>query len=306
MSQEEVQIIPLSPFTVIKPIYTGRNPIYFAKDNESDRQVIIKAFPVKSRINEGYMREKAHLTAVNHPNIIQLLQAVDMANTDFESYEEEVSYLVLEHALHGDLFGVISKHGQLPEVLARTLFRQLIEALGWLHRLNVAHLDVKTENILIDANFNLKVIDFDLSQSLDSSFIESKGTPGYRPPELKQGNLCSNLAAIDVYSAAVVLFIMVTGYPPYTEMSRGYDTVYDAYYKLMRSDVNKFWDVHAKHKGSPNFYSENFKSLVTGMLSENPSDRPSIEEIVNSEWFQGPVLGEEDYNREMKKYFRIN
>jgi len=226
-----------------------------------------------------------------------------MTTSTFGPYEEDVSYLVLEHSPFGDLLEVISTHGQMPEILVRTLFHQLIDALSYLHRKNVAHMDLKAENILLDDKFNLKLIDFDQSQSLDSNAIEVKGTLGYRAPEVKAG-YCPDLRAADIYAAAVLLFILVTGYPPYTEFARGYGSDYEAYYKLMRSDIGKFWEIHAKHKKNPNFYSEDFKDLVSWMLSEDPANRPNIEDIVNTPWYQGATLKEEDYQAEMKKYLR--
>jgi len=149
------------------------------------------------------------------------------------------------------------------------------------------------------------LIDFDLSQTLDSSSIQSKGTPGYRAPELKKG-VCNNLPALDIYSAAVVLFILITGYPPYGEIPRGHDSSFDAHYKLLRSNVTRFWEIHSKHKNNPDFYSEDFKNLITWMLAEEPENRPSIDDIINTEWFQGPVLSPEEYRAEMKNFLKIN
>ena len=142
-------------------------------------------------------------------------------------------------------------------------------------------------------------------RTLGSSTLESKGTPSYRAPEAKKG-LCGDFKAMDVYSAAVILFIMVTGHPPYSEVKRGNDHVYDHYYRALRVSVSRFWEVHSGHKNDLDFYSEDFKSLVTAMLSEQPADRPSLEDVVNSKWCQGPKMSPEEFREEMKKYLGRN
>lgn len=295
---------PLNCFRIVKSITSDRNPIFLAHDNKSDREVVLKLFHLYSAVNKSYQRELDHLSILNHPNIIQILEAVDHTISNLEGHENHVSYLTLEYASNGDILDIVSRCGQIPEILARTIFHQLIDALTYLHRRNIAHLDLKLENLLIDEHFRLKLIDFDLSQTLDSNHLEAQGTPGYRAPEIKNG-LCGNLRAADIYSAAVVLFTMMTGHPPYIEQARGPDAEYDGFYRLLRKSPTRFWDVHAKHKGDPNFFSEDFKQLVNWMLSEEQRERPSMEEIQASKWFNGPILNGEDYAREMKRFLRL-
>jgi len=308
MSQEDFQgqgENSLNFYSISQTICRGRNFVYRALDTKTKTNVVLKTFPIRAKIQEAYLREKAHLSALSHPNIIKLYEAVDMATSNVNSIEEEVSYLALEQASYGDMHEIISKNGYMSEILTRTIFRQLIDAISYLHSREIAHLDLKVENLLLDEDFNLKLIDFDLSQNLGSASVPSKGTPGYRPPELKSGS-CNDFKAVDVYSAAVVLFIMVSGYPPYVEIprgSRGSESDYDGYYKLLRNNISRFWDVHAKHKNNSEFYSKEFKSLVSSMLSEEPEKRPSLEKIIESEWYQGPTLSAEEYVNEMTDYF---
>jgi len=297
---------PLNCFSIIKPIASDRNPIYHAYDTKSQRHVVLKTFPLQQDVNQTYFREKNYLTSLNHPSIIQLYEAVDITTSRIDSsVEKKISYIALEYASHGDLLEIITKHGHFSEILARTLFHQLIDALSYLHRRNIAHMDLKVDNLLIDENFKLKVIDFDLSQYLDASFLEARGTPGYRAPEVKNG-LCGNLRAADVYSAAVVLFIMVCGHPPYLEHSKEGEAEYDAFYRLYRKNAGRFWEVHAKHKNNPDFFSEDFKELVNHMLKEEPRERASIEDIQKTKWYTGPVLSKEEFEEEMGKYLQQN
>jgi len=306
MSQEQFEeqaASPLSCFSITKTINSNRNPIYQAYDKKFNRSVVLKTFPYRASIQKSYLREKTHLMSLNHPYIVQIYEAVDCTISNIDIIEKKVSYIALEYASRGDVLDIIQKNGQIPETLTRTLFHQLIEAISYLHSRNVAHLDLKVDNMLIDEVFNLKLIDFDLSQNLDSTILEAKGTPGCRAPEVKTG-ICSNLRAADIYSAAIILFIMTTGYPPYLEVSQESEAEYDAYYRLMRKNNSRFWEVHAKHKKNPEFFSGDFKELVAWMLSEEPRERPTIEDIKKSKWYNGPSFQGEEFKVEMKKYLR--
>jgi len=235
-----------------------------------------------------------------------MYEAVDQIPSNCACRDHEmVSYLNLEFAPYGDLFEIIARTGPMPETLVRSLFVQLLDALSYMHSNNVAHLDLKVENLLIDEDFNLKLTDFDLSQSIDDSFLEGRGTPGYRAPEVKEGT-AKNYIASDIYSAGIILFILFSGIPPYTEVDKGMSTEFDPFYKIMRKCNDKFWEVHAKHKQNPEFYSKNFISLINWMLLEEPSDRPTIDQIVNHPWFQEEIWTNEKYAEEMKKYMNKN
>ena len=78
--------------------------------------------------------------------------------------------------------------------------------------MRVFHRDIKLENIMLDDNFNLKLIDFGLSVTLEDGqseqFKKKIGTTGYQPPEMlaQKGYLCSDF---DVFSSGVILFMML-------------------------------------------------------------------------------------------------
>jgi serine/threonine protein kinase len=85
---------------------------------------------------------------------------------------------------------------------------------------------------------------------------------------------------VDIFAAAIILFIMVSEHPPFTAARPD-----DPYYKCIaaeRADV--FWRTHLKDKPSPNFYSDEFKNLIESMLHLDASSRPSIDEIMAHAW----------------------
>jgi len=93
----------------------------------------------------------------------------------------------------------------------------MIEAIDYLHKNRIAHLDIKLENFLIVPQ-GVKLIDYDFSHRFEDKFSEGmRGTPGDRPPELNNGDM-KDLAMADIYSLGITLFNLVAGWAPYEEI----------------------------------------------------------------------------------------
>lgn len=294
---------PSTQYTNLRALSTAKFHTYQAFDNELSQSVVLKVFPSKDSIDPKYQNEKAVLSVLQHPNIIKLLSYNDMAVTPTKKTEDVASYLVLEHAVFGDLFDIVNKCGRMPEELARTVFLQVIEGLSYMHSQNIAHLDIKMENLLLDSDYIVKLADFDLSQALDATKLENKGTPGSRAPEVRKG-VCQDFRAADIYSAGIVLFALITGISPYSEVESCVGSGYDKLHKFFKTNNQKFWDLHSAYLGKADLFSEDFKKLVIRMLSEDPNERPTAEDLKCSNWCLGPKLGEDEYKIEMKKYLR--
>lgn len=103
---------------------------------------------------------------------------------------------------------------------------------------------------------------------------------------------------------AVILFVLMTGIPPYSETDKGCGPEFDPFYRLMRKNNNKFWEIHSKHQGSSSFFDKNFKNLINWMMYEEARERPSLEEIEQHPWFNGETLTNDEYQNEMIKYLQ--
>mmetsp|Transcript_49293 Transcript_49293/g.68490 ORF Transcript_49293/g.68490 Transcript_49293/m.68490 type:complete len:159 (-) Transcript_49293:507-983(-) len=157
----------------------------------------------------------------------------------------------MEFASYGDLSKTVNKISALQdEKLVRTYFHQLIAGLEFMHTNGMVHHDIKFANLLLGDGYELKLADFDQSVVVDHKGRGSplgRGTEEFRAPEVANGEerkANANLFKVDVYSAGIVLFGMMTGNLPYKEGS----AIAGKYRldELMVNDVKKFWEVHNK------------------------------------------------------------
>eukprot|EP00833_Pecoramyces_ruminatium_P006909 jgi/Orpsp1_1/1180941/evm.model.c7180000075187.2 len=125
-------------------------------------------------------REVRILKMLHHPNIIKLYEVIETTNTIF---------LVMEYVSSGELYDYLVVHGKMKEKEARIKFRQILSAISYCHKKRVIHRDLKAENLLLDANNNIKIADFGFSNVFDpyDKLDTFCGSPPYAAPELFQG-----------------------------------------------------------------------------------------------------------------------
>ena len=197
-------------------------------------------------------REIKAMEKLSHPNILNLVQ-YDMAVAYPRLRDKgfvQMPLLVLELSGGGELFDFLMETGALEENIARTYFKQLLATLELCHSKGVYHRDLKPENLLLEAGtFQLKLADFGLASvktDPETLCATECGTKSYMSPEVMQRAPYDGAAA-DVWSAGVVLFIMLAGNPPF-EQAAGRDWWYRAC-KAGRHD--KFWQAHLRN--APHF-----------------------------------------------------
>ncbi len=270
-------------------IAEGKFSIFEAFSPLHNQTYALKVFPNNTFGRNQFQKEQL-LSHLNHPNVIK--------NIPITSERDDCHLLLLEHAKYGDFFDIVLKGALNTEALVRTYFHQLIEGLEHIHSQKVAHLDLKLENLMISSDLKLKIIDFDQAQLLSDEIITSAGTKAYRAPEVKDGT-CKHFIAADIFSAGVLLFTMMTKEFAFREASDPHKKDPRCYSTYLSNKKN-FWQVAAQLNNDPNFFSQDFKDLFEGMVHEDPSQRLTITEIKNSNWYKGRVLTEKDLQVQIK------
>lgn len=142
------------------------------------------------------------------------------------SNDKRPEYIVMEYCSKGDLFDNLSTCGALPAPVANGLFCQVLTAVDCLHsKLEVAHLDLKLENVLLCEDFTVKICDLGFSQSVYDRVFKRAGTDGYKAPEIESPEGYYGVKA-DIFSLGVMLFTLHFGVPPFTSCD-------DRLYKLL-------------------------------------------------------------------------
>ncbi|KAI2572931.1 MARK3 isoform 26, partial [Pan troglodytes] len=95
-------------------------------------------------------REVRIMKILNHPNIVKLFEVIET---------EKTLYLIMEYASGGEVFDYLVAHGRMKEKEARSKFRQIVSAVQYCHQKRIVHRDLKAENLLLDADMNIKIAD---------------------------------------------------------------------------------------------------------------------------------------------------
>jgi len=157
-------------------------------------------------------REIEIMGLVDHPNVIKLIEIFD---------ESKKMNLVMELVTGGELFDRIVSLGNYTEKDAAVVMSTLCNALDYLHQKGIVHRDLKPENILLENDSKdapIKVADFGLARMISGKDMMKTacGTPGYVAPEVLQNKGYSS-GAVDLWSAGVILYILLCGFPPFYE-----------------------------------------------------------------------------------------
>lgn len=244
------------------------------------------------------------MTSLKHESIVNVV-AVGKGPYDKQDGAEprDVLFIVMEYAEHGELFDMLSNTGKFSEETARYFFKQLLNAIFYLHNTaGICHRDLKPENILIDSNFNLKIADFGFSiplagQNGNGKLHSYKGTLGYMPPEQLAKKAYSGKQA-DLFALGIVLFMMLTQCQPFEQAK-----VNDKYYRLIAGNKPQyFWKTFSRVTE----LSEELKDLITGMLQLNPDARFTLDEILAHPWVQGETPTDELIQEEFRQRVATN
>ena len=219
--------------------------------------------------------------------------------------EKRIAYIAMEPIMGGELFDYVANSGNFEPKFARHFFRQMLTGLHYLHSHGNAHRDLKPENVMLDSDYNVKIIDFGFTCNIagrNGSGTNSSGvgTPGYMSPEilLKQNY---QSPVVDLFALGVILFIMYAGHPPFN-MAKEDDTHYRC---IAQQRADLFWKAHSNNKPA-GFFSEEFKDMITCMFQLQPHMRLCMSDIIGHPWMQQDYPTPEEVAAEFGRRHEIN
>jgi len=215
------------------------------------------------------------IQSMTHPNIVKVLEYYI-----FEQY----FMIVFEWMAGGELFDRISLHKNYTERVACDLFRKIVDGVRYCHKFNIVHRDLKPENILYKTadSTEVKISDFGLAKYfIGEKMYSAVGTPYYIAPEILLSRGYNEKC--DIWSLGVLLYVMIAGYPPF-------DT--DDPNKQERLNESILLGVFTFPEREWSQVSKECKSLIKDMLKSNPVERPSAESVLEYNWFEMFLYGD--------------
>ncbi|KAK0633410.1 hypothetical protein B0T14DRAFT_67731 [Immersiella caudata] len=237
------------------------------------------------------------MSRIKHPNIVEYVEHLD--------WDERILIIIMEFIPGGDLGRMINELGPLPEFDAQIIGKQLLDALGYLHKMNITHRDVKPDNILVASQEPLivKLTDFGLSKAIDNeeTFLRTFcGTLLYCAPEVYDdypqyddkgrrhfhkgkhrrppGQRYNH--AVDIWSLGGVLFYVMTKRPPFPAKNGA------SHNELLHRIMTRPLDV------SPLSYqgvSHTAVDFLSRMLDRRPETRATVDTLQAHAWIRGPA-----------------
>uniref|UniRef100_A0A4W5LRN1 non-specific serine/threonine protein kinase n=1 Tax=Hucho hucho TaxID=62062 RepID=A0A4W5LRN1_9TELE len=199
-------------------------------------------------------------TSLQKVSIVQLFEVIETDKT---------LYLIMEYASGGEVFDYLVSHGRMKEIEARAKFRQIVSAVHYCHMKNIVHRDLKAENLLLDANANIKIADFGFSNefTLGNKLDTFCGSPPYAAPELFQGKKYDG-PEVDVWSLGVILYTLVSGSLPFDGQNL----------KELRERV-----LRGKYR-VPFYMSTDCEGILRRFLVLNPTKRCTLDQVMKDKW----------------------
>ena len=234
----------------------------------SDNDNIIKLY----EYGQGFITPLLNYNNKNNPEI----------NLDY-SKQEKIFFQIVEYAPNGELKDyVINTSSRIPEKISAKIFLKIVQTVKYLHLNNIAHCDIKPENILLDKNFTPKLNDFGFSQLFKGEIGDyilhqfNGGTTIYSAPETRKAYIKGfDGVKNDIFSLGVFLFVITVGNFPFERASISDDK----YRFIVKKNYCRFWEYFSNIE-----LSEEFKDLINNLICLNPTQRLDIDKILEHPW----------------------
>eukprot|EP00613_Pedinella_sp_CCMP2098_P048587 CAMPEP_0171833270 /NCGR_PEP_ID=MMETSP0992-20121227/9801_1 /TAXON_ID=483369 /ORGANISM="non described non described, Strain CCMP2098" /LENGTH=393 /DNA_ID=CAMNT_0012448897 /DNA_START=38 /DNA_END=1219 /DNA_ORIENTATION=- len=260
--------------------------------NDLDEEILAVKVMDKSKFSPEdlgeLLKEAEYLRELNHRSIIKI--------HDFYNDSSDKSYMVLELVSGGDVFERLEEKTVYSEPAARSLIRNLMEALKHMHGKGIAHRDIKLAALMLrekKSDSEVVLMDFGLAARTGGPrkrpLTDECGTPGYAAPEVLK---CGPYGVeCDIWSTGVLAFTLLGGYPPFHSEDEA-----EVFAKTTGADFTfdpEFWAA----------VTPAAKEFIASLLVVSQDKRPTAEECLQSVWLSSKyddTVAEADVKRQRK------
>ena len=271
----------------------GMATVYLAEHNllgnKSAFKLLNKEFLNNDNIRKRFLSEARNMARMSHPGIIKVTDLID---------EGDIVAFVMEYIEGETLKEYIERKGKLSDEEIKSIFSQMLDAVGYVHEQNLVHRDIKPSNFMIAPNGSVKLLDFGIAKNTDPNSAEytqtlpgaQMGTPMYMSPE-QITETKSVTPQSDIYSLGVLLWQLVTAEKPYDMKTL---TNFQLQMKIVQEELpqtNTNWDTFiqkATSKKNENRFSS-CKEFSLKINSDNNTqqvndvDKTIVNSVQNSE-----------------------
>ena len=254
----------------------GYGQVFLSKHVYTNKEYAIKQIDTTDFSNEdlyNISREHLILRSMIHKNVIRCHDSFAHDNK---------FYTVMDFAEGGELTYLLKEKGTLSEDEAKKIFKQIYEAVCYIHSQNIIHRDLKPNNILFldKERTHIVIIDFGISGMANGNQREKikAGTTSFLPPEVASGEEFSSNQKLDIWAMGIILYLMVEGCYPFD----GKNTK-----EIIMSILRGKLEFNKKIK-----ISNPLKTLIGGMLEKNYRFRIDDDSDLFNKWFDytGPAI----------------
>ena len=264
----------LSNYEIGRTLGKGAYAIVKVCTNKITKEKYAVKIYEKSKLNDGskkkcVSREIEILKRINHNNIAKLY---DVITTDKQILilQELVIGISLREYYNNEIRNQkgISEH---KSNIFKKIFKQIFDAMNYLHKNNMAHRDIKLENILMTREYEIKIIDFGFGMYNPENKLQNFfcGTPNYMAPEIAFKRPYNGQKA-DLWSLGVLVYKLFCADFPFKGKNEK-----ELYKSIERGKFRV-----------ANYTPEYAKKIIVGMIVLNPNKRMSCESVLKSEWLR--------------------
>ena len=247
----------------------GYGQVFLSKHVYSEKQYAIKQIDTTNFSNEdlyNISREYMILRSMMHKNVIKCY--------DSFAYNNKF-YTVMDYAEGGELSTLLKEKGSLTEEESKKIFKQIYEAVCYIHGQNIIHRDLKPNNILFldKEKTHIVVIDFGISGFANGNQREKikAGTTTFLPPEIASGEEYGSNRKLDIWALGIILYRMIEGVYPFEGKNAK---------EIILSILKGKLEFNKKIK-----ISYPLRTLIEGLLEKNHRFRIDDDSDLFNKWF---------------------